>query len=310
MSIARADSADGHQTYHAQSGSSTPVVGGTPVPPGKWPDTVAVLGAQGSCSGTLIAPNVVLTAGHCAEINPSQVIINTTDYAAQGGTHVNVARTVAYPEWETTYDVSVVVLAKAVTNVQPRAVGTGCTFSGFKSGKQVHLVGFGLTDAGGAGDNTKLNETMAPVTDPECTGGKGCNRSVAPGGEFVAGGNNHDSCFGDSGGPVYLDTARGPIVIGAVSRGVDGSATPCGGGGIYVRTDKIVKWIEDTAAATIEKDDCGATGELGSDGDDTVEPSETTGGCSASSDASLSVAGFVVLVLALRRPARRRQLVA
>ena len=31
-----------------------------------------------------------------------------------------------------------------------------------------------------------------------------------------------------------------PWSIGAVSRGVDGASTPCGGGGIYVRTDKIV----------------------------------------------------------------------
>src|SRR5512138_3522047 len=51
-----------------------PIVGGSEVPAGKWPDAVAVLGAQGSCTGTLIAPTVVLTAGHCAEANPTRVI--------------------------------------------------------------------------------------------------------------------------------------------------------------------------------------------------------------------------------------------
>ena len=99
---------------------------------------------------------------------------------------------------------------------------------------------------------------MAPVVDPDCSGGNGCNPQVAPGGEFVAGGGGTDSCFGDSGGPVYLDTPRGAVVIGAVSRGVDGAATPCGGGGIYVRTDKVIAWIEETAARAIAKDDCSA----------------------------------------------------
>src|SRR4030095_12862362 len=64
----------------ASSGDPMRVIGGTEVPAGKWPDAVAVLGAQGSCTGTLIAPDVVLTAGHCAEVNPTQIIANTTTY--------------------------------------------------------------------------------------------------------------------------------------------------------------------------------------------------------------------------------------
>src|SRR6188508_2660685 len=44
---------------------AVPIIGGTSAPAGKWPDTVAVLGPQSACSGTLIAPDVVLTAGHC-----------------------------------------------------------------------------------------------------------------------------------------------------------------------------------------------------------------------------------------------------
>src|SRR5688500_1012701 len=62
----------------------TPVIGGTAVPAGKWPDAVAVLG-QGSCTGTLIAPDVVLTAGHCADAGMTTVIADTTNYNATGG---------------------------------------------------------------------------------------------------------------------------------------------------------------------------------------------------------------------------------
>ncbi len=286
-------------TTVAHAGTA-PVVGGSTVPAGKWPDTVAIIGVKGTCTGTLIAPTVVLTAGHCAEIEPEQIIADTTDFAEQGGTHVNVKSITAYPDWRASYDVSLIVLDKPVTGIAPRAVATACTFGGFGTSSQVHLVGFGLTDQDGVGSNTGLHEAIAQVRDPDCSWEHGCKPAVAPGGEFVAGGAGTDSCFGDSGGPVYLDTPRGVVAIGAVSRGVDGSTSPCGGGGIYVRTDKIVDWIEATAGTEITKDDC--TGPLSTDALDSPGSDEV--GCAASRPASGLAPLILGVVLALRR--RRR----
>lgn len=297
------------------------VIGGTVVPAGTWPDAVAVLGAQGSCTGTLIAPDVVLTAGHCAEVNPTQIIANTTNYNAAGGITAQVKSITAYPSWETSYDVSVIVLAAPVQGVTPRLLGTGCTFQSFANGAQVHLVGFGLTDTAGQGDNTTLHEAMAPVTDADCSGGNGCIPGVAPGGEFVAGGSGTDSCFGDSGGPVYLDTPRGPVVIGAVSRGLDSSPTPCGGGGIYVRTDKVADWLKTTSGKTIALDTCSGSqppdGGDGSGGDPSgggtgtdPSPSDTgdiVGGCSASSAPASSFAVIALASISLTLAGRRRR---
>jgi MYXO-CTERM domain-containing protein len=280
------------------------IVGGNDVPDGKWPDTVAVLGAHGSCSGTLIAPDIVLTAGHCADIEPTTVVANTTDYSASGGTRVGVLRTVAYPDWETTYDVSVVVLAQPITTVTPRRLGTSCTFSQFTPNTSVRLVGFGSTSMDGKTINTHLKEAMTQVIDPTCADGRGCNEIVAPGGEFVAGGTGTaDSCFGDSGGPVYLETVRGPMVVGAVSRGVDDAATACGGGGIYVRTDKIVDWIEETAGKSIEKDDCvnpDGTDEPSLDGADADDSAEL-GGCSTGPGGGSGLLALAVIGLLVRR---------
>jgi len=277
-----------------QGGESSSVVGGTTAPLGKWPDAVAVLGPNGSCTGTLVAPDVVVTAGHCSEIHPSQVIANTIDFT-QGGEHVGVKSTTAYPDWQHSYDISVVVLDQPITNITPRQLGTSCTFDHFARAMDVHLVGFGLTAADGTGDNTHLNEAMAPVVDPTCMGPYGCNKAIAPGGEFVAGGDGTDSCFGDSGGPVYLDTPRGVIAIGAVSRGVNASSTPCGGGGIYVRTDKVIDWIEQTTGREIAKDDCTGLGG--------VEPANASSDLASGCSSSRGGAGLGVLVglLALRR---------
>ncbi len=295
-SVARAEAAADGASDPQVDRISTPVVGGTPVPAGKWPDAVAVLGAQGSCTGTLIAPDVVLTAGHCAGIHPTQVIADTTNYRAAGGVKVGVERITAHPAWKNTFDVSVVVLATPITGVTPRAVGTGCTFEGFSTDKRVRLVGFGLTDMAGKGNNTALHEAVAPVLDPDCSDGNGCAIGASPAGEFVAGGDGTDSCFGDSGGPVYLETPRGSVVIGAVSRGLDGAALPCGGGGIYVRTDKILAWIEATSGRPISRDSCDD-----GLGDGIEERGEVTGGCQAGGgDAGL-------LVVAAMLGARRRR---
>lgn len=280
----------------ALAATAAPVVGGTPVTPGEWPDAVAVLGSRGMCSGTLIAPDVVLTAGHCAEIDPVRIVAGATSYTA-GGVEVAVARTITYPDWQGSYDAAVLVLAEPVAGVTPRALARDCTFDGFARGTRVHLVGFGLTDPDGRGDNTMLREAMAAVDDPECTGGHGCREAIAPGGEFVAGGGDVNSCFGDSGGPVYLDTAAGTIAIGAVSRGVDGAAEPCDGGGIYVRTDKLVAWIEQQTGRTITQDGCTPD----------PQPPADAGGCDAGGGGAGGSLGVLALALTARRRSRARR---
>lgn len=302
----------------APDSEATPIIGGTAVPPGKWPDTVAVIGNMGSCTGTLIAPDVVLTAGHCAQ-GMTQVIANTTNYAQAGGVRSTIKSITAYPNWETSYDIAVVVLNTPITGVTPRPIGTSCTFETFSAKPTVRLVGFGLTDNQAQGNNTALYEVDVPVTDPVCTG-NGCQPTISPGGEFVAGGGNKDSCNGDSGGPVYLNTPRGYVVIGAVSRALSNATVPCGEGGIYVRTDKVVQWIEQTAGKSVSKDMCntqpppddeegggsgtgtgtgtgGGNGTGGGDGAAT----DVVGGCSTTGGSGASLAFLLLGLAALRR---------
>jgi secreted trypsin-like serine protease len=277
----------------ANASTGSEVVGGSSVPPGKWPDAIAVLGTTGTCSGTLIAPDVVLTAGHCAAIDPFAVVANTTDYTT--GTRVPVAEITTYPDWQTSYDVAVIELAQPIPDVAPRQLAAACSFNGFRAGSDVQLVGFGQT---GTAANTRLYEATAPVIDPDCTNGHGCRE---PGGEFVAGDATTSSCFGDSGGPVYLDTPRGTIAIGTVSRGVSGLARPCTGGAIYVRTDKVWSWLRDTVSAGMKQDEC----VVYSSDPDFPSPDRPTygGGCSAGgSGVGLGALGALGTVVVRRRP--------
>jgi uncharacterized protein (TIGR03382 family) len=286
------------------------IVGGTLAPANKWPDAVAVLGNQGSCTGTLIAPDVVLTAGHCVG-GMTQVIANTTDYNAAGGARATIKTHTAYPNWETTYDVSVIVLNTPLAGVTPRPVATTeCTMTTFTSKPMVQLVGFGATDVNAQAPNTKLYEVAVPVTDAVgTTAGLGFKAAVAPGGEFGAGDGAKDSCNGDSGGPVYLNTPRGYVVIGAVSRAYDNATQACGQGGIYVRADKILNWIETTTGKTVSKDNCATQPTDPTDPNNPNNPdnpnnpndpnnpdasTDVTGGCSTSGGST--GAGFLILL--------------
>ncbi|MGE5182825.1 MAG: S1 family peptidase [Acidobacteriota bacterium] len=281
-----------------------PVVGGHAATLGEWPEVALVVAPQALCTGTLVASDVVLTAGHCIDTHPFEVLIGTVDYAHPGGEKIAVASAVAYPDWQHAYDVGVLVLAHPAT-AKPRAIAGACTIrEHLTGGARVQLVGFGLTTASGTGDNSKLNEAMLAVTDARCTESPACNTAIAPDGEFAAGGRGTDSCFGDSGGPIYVPTAHGAALAGVVSRGLGTQGAPCGGGGVYERADKVVKWIEQTTHRTLARTVCDSKAdEQAGDGD-----AEAGGGCSAggglAGGALLALAGLGML--ARRREARLR----
>jgi secreted trypsin-like serine protease len=59
---------------------------------------------------------------------------------------------------------------------------------------------------------------------------------------------NHDTCRGDSGGPLYISISGKWLLAGVTSRGTDLAQTMCGDGGIYTRVDKYRAWIESEIA--------------------------------------------------------------
>jgi len=289
---------------HAGPGS-TPVVGGTEVAPGAWPDVVAIFGERGDmCTGTLIAADLVLTAGHCIDMQPVEVIVGSVDLARPDGDVRTVKWARAYPDWIDRYDVGVIMLEHPVLAKQ-RAIAQGCTArESLRPGLPLQVVGFGLTTKSGTGDNTRLHQATVPVVDATCTGNPACVRAVAPSGEFVAGGHGADTCFGDSGGPAYVMTAHGPALLGVVSRGLFTVDEPCGQGGIYVRVDKVVSWIQSISDRKVDRVPCDARA------DDPGGVEEAAGGCSAAGaggalQSGLAVIYGVLVITGLRR--RRRK---
>ena len=272
----------------------TPVVGGTPVPTGEYQDVVAVIANDAMCSGTLVAPDVVLTAGHCIETHPIGVIVGSVELSRPGGEAIKVKSATAYPSWQQQYDVGVLVLEHPAS-VKPRAIASACSVKEhLTSGTEVRVVGFGLTDAAGTGMNTALHQAMLPVHDTTCTDDPACQPNVAPGGEFTAGGMGVDSCFGDSGGPLLLSTEHGEALIGVVSRGEYAGGEPCGGGGVYVRADAVASWIEKTTGRKVTRSACDSPAD-----DPGQSADDGSGGCSATRGmvGGGAILGLVVLAL-------------
>ena len=234
------------------------ILGGTTVSGKEFQDCVAVGDdTNWGCTGTLIGPTVVLTAGHCDKLHTRIFVGN--DVGKKGRVY-RVARRVRHPQWNShtlKNDLMLLVLEKRVTGVKPRALATAKLTD---AATDARVVGFGTTDLGGTIGYGVKQQTDVPIVSGACQGtvngtADGVVYGCHVGEELVAGKPflNRDTCRGDSGGPLYVSDGKGWRLAGVTSRGTDLAKTMCGDGGIYTRVDAYQKWITSASAASPKK---------------------------------------------------------
>jgi hypothetical protein len=189
------------------------------------PAVVAVLDGSGAvwCTGTLVSPNVVLTAAHCASTeNAVGVVFGAS--VSSNGSFIAVANALAHPSFDPgtfVADIGLLTLASAAP-VLPAPLPVGPGDPGF-AGAELRVVGFGES-APGANDAGQKRTGMAKVTS---VGDTEIGLAAAP----------SQPCLKDSGGPAFLVIDGEERVVAVTSRG-DAS---CADHGVDIRVDAYLE---------------------------------------------------------------------
>ena len=197
------------------------VVGGTLQDPTAVPWYADV----GSCGGTLIQPDRVMTAEHCVRDRA----LDQLGVGAAGQTRAVRGITFA-PGWQhrngssNVYDdIAIVTLDRPIEGVTPVTLGGAPT-------ALATILGKGRTSPSSAGSDLRLRRAdLRTLTDKECTATWGKARGND--GERFAGSKMlcaidpdgrtplSSGCNGDSGGPLYTGPTTAPRILGVVSYG-------------------------------------------------------------------------------------------
>ena len=203
-----------------------PIINGSVDNSGLYEDVVAVFGAMSKCTGTIIGKDepyaFVLTAAHCVEDSPPQVVIQGVDHNSGSSIQYSVDDYAIHPGYNgSVNDFAMIRILGAGPSTPVRSVMTSATDNlGFNS--QVTHLGYGVIGA-----NPDVDTSLRHITT-----GRVVNDSTLT---LTFDASSSGVCFGDSGGP-NIDNASG-LVAGVNSSVSSGN---CNGQSFSGRVSAVV----------------------------------------------------------------------
>jgi hypothetical protein len=263
---------------HPRSGVAAPsgpkatgsVIGGHNANIAEYPYLAFIEGVQATagyaCTGTVVAPRVVLTAGHCVEdiesssiVEPNLIAVATGVSNLQTIPHEQVSaveRVLAYPGFDPTElhgDAGLLILTAPVA-APPVALATGEDASLYEPGDMLTVAGWGIDNRRTGHAPNQLQSATVPIEEASrCKEGtKRFYPFFDPNRQVCALDAPHfkiTTCHGDSGGPAISTRADGtPVELGVTSLG-DGSCNPSSPA-VFTRVDQIASWVQSWIDAT------------------------------------------------------------
>ncbi len=218
-----------------------------------------------ACTGTVIAPRVVLTAAHCVEDLDVGGFTPAGDYkVATGratprqdatGNVLEVSETHVFPGFDpgNTHGDAALLVLSSPTPAPPIPLAGAADSALYTGGAPVLLAGWGLTKANAKSAPETLRTTSTVVLD-----GAACKRQTRSFNPPYASAlqmcttdppdHANGGCFGDSGGPAIAQRADGsPVEIGITSTGAPNCDTRLPN--VFTRVDTVSTWAAEWIAA-------------------------------------------------------------
>ncbi|HUB75691.1 MAG TPA: serine protease [Solirubrobacteraceae bacterium] len=267
ISVAQASTLRRHA--HRRAGdpqAHAAVVGGTTAVPPSYPWLAFVADTQNdtACSGTVISPMVVLTAGHCVEdittglLQPAsafEVVTGRLDWSdANSGQLLSVQAVIVNPGYTlTTFgtDAALLVLATPTSAPAIALADSADSASLTTPGTVASIAGWGLTSGSQATPPSSLQwGTTVLQSVGYCTLAEVSDIALFdPAADLCAldtPGDTVSACHGDSGGPLVVMSGATPIEVGITSRG-DAQCDPADPT-VFTAAAAIESWAEDWIA--------------------------------------------------------------
>ncbi|GAA6213248.1 hypothetical protein NBRC116602_29890 [Hyphomicrobiales bacterium 4NK60-0047b] len=234
------------------------------------------------CTGVIIKPGKILTAGHCScGIKSSYKVFLSPSIklkSQKGNPSFFFGAPIKHPKYNCNKidtaqpGIDIGLIKFNLKDFPENALKTLKTLPKVLrlltaqkiSLNQMTIVGYGLTNIGRdgtivAGGEGVRRKAKVPVLSWFCTERWANSRGCSAFTEFmlsdfgtngtVTNPNNRDTCAGDSGGPVFVKLKKDYYLVGITSRAMylreQNSHIKCGGGGIYevVGRNSILEWL-------------------------------------------------------------------
>jgi hypothetical protein len=240
------------------------------LPTTDWASVGALDVDGGTCTATLIGCRTLLTAAHCVcdalgsgpACPDSGFLIDPSllRFFSQHAGRFVVAGIQVAPGFEfgVSSDVALIELQFPVRGIRPSPINTLARPAFGTAGT---IVGFGRSSTSGSDSGVKR---VGAVTTASCSGAGVSNSThVCWSFDLPLGppGSDSNTCFGDSGGPLFADVGAGTSVVGVTSGGSGTCEANTDSFDADVFVDRV--WIQSAGGADLGNDACGDGGQVG-----------------------------------------------